>query len=178
MVRAYYYKEDDEPMTNLHDSGENVSIQELENIGIFYKSINSLENVDKIAIDRNYKNRDYITLDSKTFPGGEESLNNKLNIFFTEHLHEDEEIRYIIDGNGFFDVRNNNDKWIRILVEKNDLLILPAGIYHRFTLTNNKFVKALRLFKDEPKWIALNRIDGNTESNKYRKEYISSIIQG
>lgn len=175
MVKAYYYKEDNESMTSPHDSGEIVSIPELEKLGVFYKHITSIDDVNKLATERNYKNRDNIVLDSKTFPGGETALNEKLKIFFNEHIHEDEEIRYIIDGLGYFDVRSKNDRWIRILVEKFDLLILPAGIYHRFTLTNDKFVEALRLFKDEPKWIALNRNEGHTDTNIYRREYLSSI---
>jgi cupin superfamily acireductone dioxygenase involved in methionine salvage len=51
----------------------------------------------------------------------------KVKSFFHEHLHEDEEIRYIRDGAGFFDVRSEGDEWVRIFLEKDDLIVSPTG---------------------------------------------------
>ena len=35
-----------------------------------------------------------------------------------------------------------------------------------------QYIKAMRLFKDEPKWTPLNRGE-TTESNDFRKQYVS-----
>lgn len=99
-------------------------------IGVYCFHYPDVKDVDKLAVARGYKNRDEIIISPEKMGDIYES---KVKQFFNEHLHEDEEIRYIRDGRGYFDVRSKDDAWVRIQLEKDDLLILPAGIYHRFT---------------------------------------------
>lgn len=113
-----------------HDSGREVSSDYLRKLGVLYYHCPEVANVDGIAKERNYKNRDEITVSPKAMG---DVYEDKVKMFFNEHLHEDEEIRYIRDGAGYFDVRSEGDDWVRIRLVKDDMLILPAGIYHRFT---------------------------------------------
>ncbi|KAI9591731.1 1,2-dihydroxy-3-keto-5-methylthiopentene dioxygenase-like protein [Syncephalis fuscata] len=149
---AYYYNAD----TNEDQRGEHqyvpsrpVTIEQLKSVGVLYWRLDSRDHMEKletITKERAYSNRDEIVISPDRLPDYEE----KIKMFFKEHLHEDEEIRY-------FDVRDKDDEWIRIYMERGDLIVLPAGIYHRFTLDNTNFIHAMRLFKDEPKWTAINR---------------------
>jgi 1,2-dihydroxy-3-keto-5-methylthiopentene dioxygenase len=120
-----------------HDSGREVDTAQLAALGIKYFRFETVEEVDKLALERHYKNRDVVNIAPTTLPNYEE----KIKAFFSEHIHEDEEIRYILDGSGFFDVRNAGDEWVRIALEQYDLIIMPAGIYHRFT-TDTKNVRS------------------------------------
>jgi 1,2-dihydroxy-3-keto-5-methylthiopentene dioxygenase len=118
----------------------------LSSLGVkYYYFPDDLDSVNKIASERNYKNRDEIEISPELLPGYEE----KVKTFFHEHLHEDEEIRYILGGGGYFDVRSKDDDWVRLRLEKGDLMIMPAGIYHRFT-TDDQNVSLLACRK--PKW--------------------------
>jgi 1,2-dihydroxy-3-keto-5-methylthiopentene dioxygenase len=171
-MKAYYMDDTQTDYREDHDSGVAVSAEELQEIGVLYQHLDSMDKVDQLARERDYKNRDEIVISPTSF-GSPEALKTKLDMFFTTHIHEDEEIRYIKEGDGFFDLLNEkNQKWIRVRVQPNDLLIVPAGIYHRFTLDTHNFIKAVRLFKDEPKWTPLNF---PVENNNYREEYLKSI---
>ncbi|KAJ2725580.1 1,2-dihydroxy-3-keto-5-methylthiopentene dioxygenase [Coemansia sp. Benny D115] len=173
-MRAYFYDNSDLDPREAHDSGEPVSIEDLGKIKVYYKQLSGtlseqLEIVNQLCEERGYKNRDEIKISPELLPGYEE----KIKVFFTEHIHEDEEIRFVMEGRGFFDVRDQNDRWVRIAVEAGDLLIVPAGIYHRFTLDTGNYIHAMRLFQEEPKWTPINRPEA--DANPYHLDHLKTI---
>ncbi|KAK4190340.1 Acireductone dioxygenase ARD family [Podospora australis] len=172
-MKAYIYDDLPGDQRLPHDSRQSVSASELEALGVIYHHIPSLDGVNSLASERGYKNRDEITVSPQAMG---EVYETKVKSFFDEHLHEDEEIRYVRDGRGFFDVRSKDEKWIRIALEKDDLIILPAGIYHRFTTDETNYIQAMRLFKEEPKWTPLNRSE-DLDGNAYRQEYVSQFLK-
>ncbi|KAK7520923.1 1,2-dihydroxy-3-keto-5-methylthiopentene dioxygenase [Phyllosticta citriasiana] len=201
-MRAYYYDNLPGDQRLAHDSGREVPAAHLASLGIHHYHLPSLDSVNDLAAQRAYKNRDEVTISPSTLPNYED----KVKAFFAEHLHEDEEIRYILDGAGYFDVRSEGDEWIRIRLEKYDMMIMPPGIYHRFTtdeknvrvvavcfcegwlweirstfvwLTSDplQYTKAMRLFQDDPKWTPLNRGE-ETDKNTFRQQYLESRAAG
>ncbi|KAI5202740.1 1,2-dihydroxy-3-keto-5-methylthiopentene dioxygenase [Aureobasidium subglaciale] len=172
-MKAYWYDNIEGDQRLPHDSGRPVTPTDLSKLGIICHNYPDLSSVNALAASRNYKNRDEVTISPTTLPNYEE----KVKVFFHEHLHEDEEIRYILDGAGYFDVRSEGDDWIRLRLEKGDLAIMPAGIYHRFTVDDKNYTKAMRLFKDEPKWTPLQR-GAETDENNFRKEYLKGRQEG
>ncbi|KAN0045099.1 hypothetical protein ACTA71_006627 [Dictyostelium dimigraforme] len=146
-MKSYFYDNENEVVSLNYLKEHNVLYFPMEMENENYK-----EPLEALCKERGYKNRDEVIL-SKETPG----LEDKLKIFFEEHLHDDEEIRFILDGCGFFDIRDKNDKWVRIRVERGDLIIVPANMYHRFALDESRKIHAMRLFTDAPKWVPINR---------------------
>jgi len=163
----------------LNDPSKSLSLEHLNKLGLFYWKLDADNyekdgTLDKICTDRGYTYRDEVS--STKIP----NLDEKLKNFFEEHLHDDEEIRFFLDGSGFFDVRDekfSNNEWIRLHLFKGELITLPAGIYHRFTADENRFFHVLRLFVGEPVWTPYNRCESATDSRDSRKRYVESYLQ-
>ncbi|MCJ1456154.1 1,2-dihydroxy-3-keto-5-methylthiopentene dioxygenase [Mycoblastus sanguinarius] len=178
-MRTFYHDDKPGDCRLPHDSGVELSPTHLSTLGVLYftfppSSTSSAAQVEDLAKARAYANRDEITVS----PGVMGSVyEDKIKMFYDEHLHEDEEIRYVLKGTGYFDVRDAEDKWVRIRAEPGDLLILPAGIYHRFTVDEGNYINCMRLFQTQPKWAALNRNE-ETEVNDFRKNYVRARAQG
>ncbi|MBM4343193.1 MAG: cupin domain-containing protein [Deltaproteobacteria bacterium] len=108
--------------------------------------------LQRIRDDRGYVSMDQVHLDPNT-----PDLDALLTKFFAEHLHTDEEIRFVVGGSGIFDLRNREDRWMRVHVAAGDLIIVPAHKYHRFTLDDGRTITCKRLFQDTAGWAAVPR---------------------
>ncbi|XP_030533640.1 1,2-dihydroxy-3-keto-5-methylthiopentene dioxygenase 1-like [Rhodamnia argentea] len=154
---------------------EFVSSDHLSDVGVLYWKLDPSdyendEELRKIREDRGYNYMDLVDLCPEKVDDYEQKLKN----FWTEHIHGDEEIRYFLEGSGYFDIRDKDDRWIRMWVKPGDLIVLPAGIYHRFTLDTSNYIKLMRLFIGEPVWASFNRPQ---EDHPARKQYTRSLTE-
>lgn len=74
--------------------------------------------------------------------------------FDQPHTHADDEVRYILEGEGIFGFLDAQGEERVVCVRAGDYLRVPAGVEHRFTLTAVRRIKALRLFADTAGWAA------------------------
>ncbi|KZV64247.1 ARD-domain-containing protein [Peniophora sp. CONT] len=93
-----------------HDSGNPVSLAHLRFIIAAYRSVlvdypDWEEKINAVVRKRGLKNRDMINVSKK---GSGQAYESMLKMFFEEHMHEDEEIRYVLEGSGYFDLRQHN----------------------------------------------------------------------
>ena len=77
--------------------------------------------------------------------------------FDKEHFHTEDEVRFVVAGAGVFDVRDEDDQWVRIEVTPGDMIVIPARTYHRFYLTDQKQIRCMRLFANNDGWAPLYR---------------------
>lgn len=153
-----------------------LTVEELSKLtGVEYFKIDVSNYINDLVLQDLKKTRNYTYEDEITCsPECLQNYEKKLKEFFIEHLHTDEEIRLVLSGSGYFDVRDKNDEWIRIQVIQGDLIIIPSGIYHRFTLDIKNFIKAKRYFVGEPVWVPYNR---PADEMDCRKRYLSKLVK-
>lgn len=168
-MRCYLYKESEDLPWLPHDSLLPVHQIDTRELGVVVKSFKSK---NEFLVWN--KNGEYFAKDEIRISYSTSNIEKLLHAFYKEHLHLDEEVRFILDGAGYFDIRDKSDRWIRIKLEKGDFIRIPAGIYHRFTLDENFSIHAMRLFSDQPKWVPYERSE-DTEELIVRQQYVNSL---
>ena len=176
-ISAWYMDDSEADQREPHRQSPNaeVSLDAIAKLGVLHWSgLTGAEDprLEEIKVARGYNYTDVVNVCPEKLPGYED----KVKSFFTEHIHYDEEIRYCMEGSGYFDVRDGEDKWIRILLEAGDMIILPEGSYHRFTTDANNYIQAMRLFVGEPVWTPYNRSDIDDNSNESRTKYKQQFL--
>lgn len=100
-------------------------------IGIFFKISDGYSEAD-IQLLKNLINTHKTVHEIKV----DDFTDADLKRFYTEHCHSDDEMRLVLEGCGYYDFRDMYERWIRIEMVIGDLLVIPGGCYHRFTVDN------------------------------------------
>lgn len=93
-----------------------------------------------------YVTADVIDVNPET-PG----LETMLARFDKEHTHSEDEVRFILAGRGIFFL-HLGEKVVSVEVGPGDMLRIPRGITHWFTLCEDRRIRAIRWFQDTAGW--------------------------
>lgn len=72
--------------------------------------------------------------------------------FMKEHTHNEDEIRFFVDGVGKFWFHLDNEEILCVTCERGDFMSVPKNFRHWFDLAPTYFVKAIRIFSNMEGW--------------------------
>lgn len=94
-----------------------------------------------------YQSRDLIVLHPEI-----PNLDALLSKFKDCHTHADDEVRYIIAGEGVFGFVRPDGSQVELTVQPEEYINVPAGTEHWFYLTAERRIKAVRYFIGTEGW--------------------------
>lgn len=94
----------------------------------------------------------YVTADVIDVKPDTPGLDAMLAKFNSEHWHDEDEVRFIVDGRGLFHIHPAGGRVFAIEVEAGDLIRVPRGTHHWFDLCADRRIRAIRLFQDPSGW--------------------------
>jgi len=103
--------------------------------------------IDKLKASGGYVTADVINVNPST-----PNLDAMLAKFSREHWHDEDEVRFIVQGRGLFHVNPKTSPVVGIEVEPGDLIRVPRGTLHWFDLCSDKQIRCIRLFQDPGGW--------------------------
>jgi 1,2-dihydroxy-3-keto-5-methylthiopentene dioxygenase len=103
--------------------------------------------IDQLKAKGDYVTADVIDVHAET-PG----LEAMLKKFSSEHWHDEDEVRLIVDGRGIFHIHPPGQPVFALEVTAGDLIRVPRGTHHWFDLCGERRIRAIRLFQDVSGW--------------------------
>jgi len=139
--------------------------------GVFLWKI-GLETTEGTVTQMEWINREHKFLMDDTLEvkeGVTTNIEKKIKEWYEPHAHALAESRLILDGQAYYDIEDpKTEKWLRILMEKGDFIVVPAGCLHRFTPDTTNYVKMKRFYQTkEGEPPAISRINCPLLSNRY-----------
>jgi 1,2-dihydroxy-3-keto-5-methylthiopentene dioxygenase len=94
----------------------------------------------------------YLTADVIDVSPATPDLDIMLAKFNREHWHDEDEVRFVIQGRGLFHIRPRRGPLTAIEVAGGDMIRVPRGTWHWFDLCGDRRIRAIRLFQDTSGW--------------------------
>ena len=102
---------------------------------------------ESLKTNLGYTSRDLIVLHPDV-----PNLDRLLSKFNNVHTHADDEVRYVIDGEGIFGFVRPDGSQVELTVQASEYINVPARTEHWFYLTESSRVKAVRYFAGTTGW--------------------------
>ena len=103
-------------------------------------------------VERLKKEGSYVTADVIAIKPDMPNLDAMLARFDREHLHTEDEVRFVVDGRGVFTIHTEDDVVYDVEVHPGDLLVVPINTWHWFTLCEDRQIKCIRVFQSTDGW--------------------------
>jgi 1,2-dihydroxy-3-keto-5-methylthiopentene dioxygenase len=102
---------------------------------------------EQLKASAGYQSRDLVVLHPEV-----PNLDTLLSKFERCHYHTDDEVRYIIAGEGIFGFVRPDGSQVELTVQPEEYINVPANTEHWFYLTPAKRIKAVRYFTSTEGW--------------------------
>ena len=130
----------------------------------------------------------YVTADVIDVKPETPNLDTMLARFNREHWHDEDEVRFIIEGRGLFHINDRRrgpdaETQARVFVLEvgpGDLIRVPRGTHHWFDLCAERRIRAIRLFQDPSGWTphyTESGIDRGFQPLCFGPAYIGPMVQ-
>lgn len=133
--------------------GDEISGEFLATQGVHYQELAVDPSAYQGPIDQLKSDKGYVEQDQVSLTPDMPNLDEICAKFAGEHFHDEDEVRFVLDGAGVFDIRSADDRWMRVEVVAGDLIVVPAKRFHRFFLSESKHIQCVRLFQDKSGWV-------------------------